>query len=171
MKRRKQNHKISFHFLSGSPHTPRRKWIGKEIFGFGSRPEGARGAHCSLHHAIGAYDLGKATTRSARALVIKILRILLIQCSNFVQKTPPIFTFARNGRSERVAKRHTMPFLRYAPRFFQGQRKRAVAHEVVRLSKAQSPAVAGQPIFLFALSSDVKRFLISIALKLNFQYE
>ncbi|MDD3072722.1 MAG: hypothetical protein PHP47_03360 [Candidatus Pacebacteria bacterium] len=60
MKRRKQNHKISFHFLSGSPHTPRRKWIGKEIFGFGSRPEGARGAHCSLHHAIGAYVLGKS---------------------------------------------------------------------------------------------------------------
>ncbi len=60
MKRRKQNHKISFHFFSGSPHTPRRKWIGKEIFGFGSRLEGARGAHCSLHHAIRAYDLGKS---------------------------------------------------------------------------------------------------------------
>jgi hypothetical protein len=60
LKRRKQNHKISFHFLSGSPHTPRRKWIGKEIFGFGSRPEGARGAPRSLHHAIRAYDLGKS---------------------------------------------------------------------------------------------------------------
>jgi hypothetical protein len=60
MKRRKQNHKISFHFLSGSPHTPRRKWIGKEIFGFGSRPKGARGAPHSLHHAIRAYDLGKS---------------------------------------------------------------------------------------------------------------
>ena len=60
MKRRKQNHKISFHFLSGSPHTPRRKWIGKEIFGFGSRPKGARGAPRSLHHAIRANDLGKS---------------------------------------------------------------------------------------------------------------
>ncbi len=84
---------------------------------------------------------------------------------------PPIFTFARNGRSERIAARHGMPFLRYAPRFFQSQRKRAVAHEVVRLSKAQSPAEAGQPIFLFALSGDVRRFLISIARKPNFQYE
>ena len=55
LKRRKQNHKISFHFFSGSPHTPRRKWIGKEIFGFGSRPKGARGAPRSLHHAIRAY--------------------------------------------------------------------------------------------------------------------
>jgi hypothetical protein len=36
----------------------------------------------------------RATTRSARALVIKILRILLIQCSNFVQKTPPIYNFS-----------------------------------------------------------------------------
>ena len=60
VKRRKQNHKISFHFFSGSPHTPRRKWIGKEIFGFGLRPKGARGAHCSLPHAIGAYELGKS---------------------------------------------------------------------------------------------------------------
>ena len=55
MKRRQQNQKISFHFLSGSPHTPRRKRIGKEIFGFVGRPEGARGAQ-SLH-ALRAYDL------------------------------------------------------------------------------------------------------------------
>jgi len=60
MKRRKQNHKISFHFFAGSPHTPRRKWIDKEIFGFGLRPKRARGAHCSLYHAIGAYDLGSS---------------------------------------------------------------------------------------------------------------
>ena len=60
VKRRKQNHKISFHFFAGSPHTPRRKWIGKEIFGFGSRPKGARGAHCSLHHRVRAYDLGSS---------------------------------------------------------------------------------------------------------------
>ncbi len=61
MKRRKQNHKISFHFFSGSPHTPRRKWIGKEIFGFVHATRGSvRGAQYSLHHAIGAYDLGKS---------------------------------------------------------------------------------------------------------------
>jgi hypothetical protein len=64
-----------------------------------------------------------------------------------------------------------MPFLRYAPRFFQRQRKRAVAHEVVRLSNAQSKTEVLQPIFLFALSGDVKRFLISLARKPNFQYE
>jgi len=97
----------------------------------------------------------KSTTRSARASVVKILRILFIQCSNFAQKTPPIFTFARNGRSERVAKRHGMPFLRYAPRFLESYGKRAVAQAWVRLSKAQSKTKVLQPIFLFALSSDV----------------
>jgi hypothetical protein len=56
MKRRKQNHKISFHFLSGSPHTPRRKWIGKEIFGFGLRPQGVRGAQSWRWQALRAYD-------------------------------------------------------------------------------------------------------------------
>ncbi len=69
-KRRIQNQKISFHFLSGSPHTPRRKRIGKEIFGFVGRPEGARGAHCSFHHAIRAYDLGKSH-HALRACVIR----------------------------------------------------------------------------------------------------
>ena len=46
--------------------------------------------------------------------------------------SPPIFTFARNGRMWGVALRRQVPFLRYAPRFFQGNGKRALAHEVVR---------------------------------------
>lgn len=77
---------------------------------------------------------------------------------------PPILTFARMDDGRRVAKRHGMPFLRYAPRFFQRHDERAVAHEVVRLSKTQNKTKVLQPIFLFALSGDVKRFLISIAL-------
>ncbi len=45
MKRRKQNQKISFPYLSGSPHAPRRKRNCKEIFGFGIATEGSvRGA-------------------------------------------------------------------------------------------------------------------------------
>ena len=58
MKRRKQNHKISFQFFAAPPCTPRRfKRKGKEIFGFGSRLEGARGADCLHYHEIRAYDL------------------------------------------------------------------------------------------------------------------
>jgi len=99
----------------------------------------------------------QVTTRSARAKSVhEILRILFIQCSNFVQKTPPIFTSARNGGKWSVAKRHGMPFLRYAPRFFQDEGKRAVAQEWVRLSKAQSKTEVLPPISLFALSGDVQ---------------
>ena len=113
----------------------------------------------------------KATTRSARALVIKILRILFIKSSNFVQETPPIFTFARNGRMWSVAKRHRMPRTRYAPRFFQAHGERTLGDVEVRLSKAQSKTEVLQPIFLFALWAIVMRFLISIVQKLSFQYK
>jgi hypothetical protein len=64
-----------------------------------------------------------------------------------------------------------MPFLRYAPRFFQNEEKRAVAQEWVRLSKAQSKTEVLPPIFLFALSGDVQRFFISIVQKYTFQYD
>ena len=39
----------------------------------------------------------KATTRSARAKLIKIRRILFIQSSNFVQETPPVGIFQASG--------------------------------------------------------------------------
>ena len=113
----------------------------------------------------------KATTRSARAKLIKILRILFVKSSNFVQETPPIYTFARNGRMWSVAKRHGMPRTRYAPRFFQAHGERALGDVEVRLSKAQSKTEVLQPIFLFALWAIVMRFLISIVQKLSFQYK
>src|SRR3989344_9275357 len=58
MKRRNQNQKFSFPFFAGSPHTPRRKRNCKEKFWVLVHATGgsARGAHCSLHHAIRAYD-------------------------------------------------------------------------------------------------------------------
>jgi hypothetical protein len=70
-----------------------------------------------------------------------------------------------------VAKRHRVPRTRYAPRFFQAHGERALGDVEVRLSKAQSKTKVLQPIFLFALSGDVKRFLISIVQKLSFQYK
>ena len=58
VKRRNQNQKFSFPFFAGSPHTPRRKRNCKEKFWVLVHATGGsvRGAHCSLHHAIGAYD-------------------------------------------------------------------------------------------------------------------
>ena len=68
VKRRKQNQKFSFPFFAGSPHTPRRKMNCKEIFGFVGRPEGARGAPRSLHHAIRAY--GEVQSHHARGACV-----------------------------------------------------------------------------------------------------
>jgi hypothetical protein len=171
-KRRKQNHKISFQFFAAPPCTPAvlkgkvrkflvlvRDWKEREARSIRTTTKSER------------TERFQATTRSARAKLIKILQILLIQCSNFVQETPPIFTFARNGRMWSVAKRHRMPRTRYTPRFFQAHGERALGDVEVRLSKSQSPEVSGQPILLFALSSDVKRFLTSIVQKLSFQYK
>ena len=171
VKRRKQNHKISFHFLSGSPHTPRRKWIGKEIFGFGSRPKGARGAPRSLHHAIGAYG----EVQSHHALRACVSRQNPADFAHTMFELRPRntanihFCPKRQERACREATRNAIFALR-AKVFSETEPARGRERRV-RLSKAQSPAVAGQPIFLFALSSDVKRFLISIARKPNFQYE
>ena len=102
MKRRQQNQKISLHFLSGSPHTPRRKRIGKEIFGFVGRPEGARGAQ-SLH-ALRAYDL----VQSHHALGAWIIRQ---NPADFVHtmfelrpKNTANFDFRPNGRGSACRK-------------------------------------------------------------------
>ncbi len=120
------------------------------------------------------------TTRAARGLFVKIHRILLIQCSNFVQKTPPVFTFARNDRMWSVALRRQVPFLRYAPRFFQGNGKRALAHEVVR--RVYSMIIASlnftrvlhsqnNQSFCSPYSGDVKRFFHFDCPKANFSIQ
>ena len=71
----------------------------------------------------------------------------------------------------RVAKRHDMPFARYAPRFFQLARERALGDVEVRLSKAQRKTEVLPPIFLFALSGDVQRFFHFACPHVIFQYE
>ena len=91
MKRRKQNHKISFHFFAAPPCTPRllnglvRKFL---VLVRDQREREARTVRTTTksERTIGF----KATTRSARALFFKILRILFIKSSNFVQETPQI---------------------------------------------------------------------------------
>ena len=171
MKRRKQNHKISFHFFAAPPCTPAVFLKGRKFLVLYATGRSARRAQVGVTTLSERTIWERATSRSARALVFKILRILFIHCSNFVQKTPPIITFARNGRMWSVAKRHQMPRTRYAPRFFQAHGERALGDVEVHLSKAQSKTEVLQPIFLFALSGDVKRFLISIVQKLSFQYK
>jgi len=172
MKRRKQNHKISFHFFAAPPCTPRLlNGLVRKFLVLYASGRSARRADVGVTTLSERKIKFRITTRSARAKLIKILRILFVKSSNFVQETPPIYTFARNGRMWSVAKRHGMPRTRYAPRFFQAHGERALGDVEVRLSLAQSKTKVLQPIFLFALSGGVKRFLISIVQKLTFQYK
>jgi len=93
VKRRKQNHKISFHFFAAPPCTPRllnglvRKFL--VLYASGASARRAQVGVTTLSERKTKFRI---TTRSARALVIKILRILIIKNSNFVQETPP-FSF------------------------------------------------------------------------------
>ena len=97
MKRQKQNHKISFHFLfrlaAGGLGGAAKKMKGN--FGFCRRAERApRRAEVGVATRSARKMKFEVTTRAARGLFVKILRILLIQCSNFVQKTPQTRTQA-----------------------------------------------------------------------------
>lgn len=90
MKRRKQNHKISFHFLSGSPTPPAENGLVRKFLVLvrDRREREARHVRFTTESERTIWE--RATTRSARASVVKILWILLVQCSNLVQKTPQV---------------------------------------------------------------------------------
>ena len=99
----KQNQKFPFHFffrfaVEGWGEETQEKC--KEIFWFLHTRvrERVRGALVRITAQSERMRQFQATTRSARASVAKILRILLVQCSHFVQKTPRKET----SRSERT---------------------------------------------------------------------
>ena len=91
IKRRKQNHKISFHFFCGSPCTPRLlNGLVRKFLVLYATGRSARRAEISVTILSERKIKFRITTRSARASVIKILRILIVKSSNFVQETPQI---------------------------------------------------------------------------------
>jgi len=87
MKRRKQNHKISFHFFSGSPHTPRRKAENlkgrKFLVLWATAGSEARNIRFTTQSERTIWE--RITMHAERAKLIKILRILPEIHSNFVQ--------------------------------------------------------------------------------------
>ena len=93
LKRRKQNHKISFHFFAAPPCNPRllnglvRKFL--VLYASGASARRAQVGVTTLSERKTKFRI---TTRSARALVFKILRILFVKSSNFVQETPQLPT-------------------------------------------------------------------------------
>ena len=89
MKRRKQNHKISFHFFAAPPCTPRLlNGLVRKFLVLYASGRSARRADVGVTTLSERKIKFRITTRSARAKLIKILRILFVKSSNFVQETP-----------------------------------------------------------------------------------
>jgi hypothetical protein len=119
VKRRKQNHKISFQFFAAPPPcTPPAVFLRiRKFLVLRARLEGARPRRggVSITTRSARKIMLRATTHAARGLFVKILRILFIQCSNFVQKAPQIFHYLgtmlrwwcddQNYRIERYARK------------------------------------------------------------------
>ena len=87
-KRRKQNHKISFQFLAPCTPAVLKGKVRKFLVLVRDWKE-CEARIVSITTKSERTTWFKATTRSARAKLIKILRILFVKSSNFVQETPP----------------------------------------------------------------------------------
>jgi len=75
---------------------------------------------------------------------------LLKECSNFVQKTPPICTFREIVRSCLGALRLGMVFPRQNPSIFEGERKRPLGNAEVRRAKLWQNEILQTNLFSFA---------------------
>ncbi len=90
MKRRKQNHKISYQFFAAPPCTPAvLKGKERKFLVLVRDWKECEARIVSITTKSERTTWFKATTRSARAKLIKIRRILFVKSSNFVQETPP----------------------------------------------------------------------------------
>jgi len=88
VKRRKQNRKISFHFFAAPLHPRLLNGLVRKFLVLYAIGRSARRAEISVTILSERKIKFRITTRSARTKLIKILRILFIHCSNFVQETP-----------------------------------------------------------------------------------
>jgi hypothetical protein len=90
--------------------------------------------------------------RACRAVagLTSLLGVLLKKCSNFVQKTPPSFTFSEIERCCLGAKRLGMVFFRYFEGIFEIARQRAVGNAEVPVRKHRENEVFRTNLFSFA---------------------
>jgi len=84
--------------------------------------------------------------------------IFLKKCSNFVQKTPPIFTFCEIVRNSLGAKRLGMVFFRYFEGIFEIQNQSAVGNAEVPVRKHRENEVFRTNLFSFAFSERLSVF-------------
>jgi len=108
--------------------------------------------------------------RACRAVagLASLLGVLLKKCSNFVQKTPPIFTFCEIVRNCLGAKRLGMVFFRYFEGIFEIQKQSAVGNAEVPVRQHRENEVFRTNLFSFAFSERLNAFFFDCP-KANFK--
>jgi hypothetical protein len=98
--------------------------------------------------------------RACRAVagLASLLGVLLKKCSNFVQKTPPSFTFSEIERCCLGAKRLGMIFFRNFEGIFEIQNQSAVGNAEVPVRKHGENEVFRTNLFSFALGERLSVF-------------
>jgi len=86
------------------------------------------------------------------------IRIFVKKCSNFVQKTPPNFTFSEIERCCLGAKRLGMVFFRNLKGIFEIQNQSAVGNAEVRRAKLWQNEILQTNLFSFAFSERLSVF-------------
>ena len=94
----------------------------------------------------------------AVAGLASLLGVFLKKCSNFVQKTPPSFTFSEIERCCLGAKRLGMVFFRNFKGIFEIARQRAVGNAEVSVRKHRENEVFRTNLFSFAFSERLSVF-------------
>ena len=94
--------------------------------------------------------------------------VLLKKCSNFVQKTPPSFTFSEIERICLGAKRLGMVFFRNFEGIFEIQNQSAVGNAEVRRAKLWQNEILQTNLFSFAFSERLSVFFFDCP-KTNFK--
>jgi len=95
-------------------------------------------------------------------------RVLLKKCSNFVQKTPPSFTFSEIERCCLGAKRLGMVFFRNFKGIFEIQNQSAVGNAEVRRAKHGQNEILQTNLFSFAFGERLSVFFFDCP-KTNFK--
>ncbi|MFA5211573.1 MAG: hypothetical protein WC414_03675, partial [Patescibacteria group bacterium] len=104
----------------------------------------------------------------ATAGLASLLGVLLKKCSNFVQKTPPSFTFSEIERCCLGAKRLGMVFFRNLKGIFEIARQCAVGNAEVPVRKHRENEVFRTNLFSFAFSERLSVFFFDCP-KTNFK--
>ena len=97
-----------------------------------------------------------------------VFRIFLKKCSNFVQKTPPSFTFSEIERCCLGASRLGMVFFRNFEGIFEIQKQSAVGNAEVRRAKLWQNEILQTNLFSFASGERLSAFFFDCP-KANFK--